>query len=98
MKVFKEVDFERMSPYEFLYDIELAYKGTTVISLSTNLLLKIPYIKKNLNVPLNIEVTILALNGTIRLYYNGNVDQQSWYVIFLHPHKLFSFIILGTLF
>ena len=78
MKIFKEVDFERISPYEFLYDIDLSYKGTTVIYLSTTLLFKIPYIKKILNIPLKIEISIFSINGTMRVYYNGNEGLESW--------------------
>jgi hypothetical protein len=46
--------------------------------LSTTLILKIPYFNKLLNIPLNIEIAILSLNGTIRLYYNGNQGAESW--------------------
>lgn len=79
IKVFKELEFERTSPYEFLYDIEISYKGTTKLFLSTMLFMKVPYVNKILNIPLNIVIDILSLNGIVRLYYNGNQEAESWY-------------------
>ncbi len=34
-----------------------------------------------MNIPLDIQVSIFSINGIIRLYYNGNEGQESWYLL-----------------
>jgi hypothetical protein len=104
--LFKEVNFQRKSEYEvkfnkinylkFLYDIDVSYRGTIDIFLSTYLLVKIPYFHKVIRIPLNCEIKVLSLNGTVRLYYNGNENGESWYAFLGEPVMDFDVnIIIG---
>jgi hypothetical protein len=40
---------------------------------------------KRVRIPLIIHFIVHSLNGTIRLYYNGNVDSESWYSFLGEP-------------
>ncbi len=74
----------------------MSYRGTLDVSLSTDLLVTIPYTSKRIRIPLYIHFIVNSLNGTIRLYYNGVKDTESWYAFIAEPVLDFDInIIIG---
>jgi hypothetical protein len=79
IKIVKEIQFDKKTDFEFLYDIDISYRGTLEVTISTDLLVKLPYIGKTVKVPIKCNLVFESVNGTIRLYYNGNEGGESWY-------------------
>lgn len=83
------------APHEFLGDVDLSYRGTLEITLSTEVHLNWRSTNYAL-IPITLKVKVKGVTGKLRIFLTQNMERMNWYAFVGQPNIRFEIdLIIG---